>query len=258
MCFAIRLDRVSPYQPGIERTSLKRATQLILAFGIGAVGNNPAFAGLGHEAEELAPDGTELHLGGLLQGLFRVQPALVKKLERSLDFVAIRGAETRPPQSEDIHAKNLILRRDQKGRQVLGESPLRHDDPSDPDALVKARPAADERAVVDSNMPGEQTVIHDDHAVPNLAIVPDVSADHEEIPIAENRGASFRGAAMDGAMLANHVGIADLNSAFDLRLKAEVLRRTSDDRAVPDKIIRRPSAPLPQSRRAIGSRICPR
>jgi hypothetical protein len=101
---------------------------------------------------------------------------------------------------------------------------------------VKPRPTADERAVVDSNMSGEQAVIYDDHAIPDPAIVPDVSADHEEIPIAENCRASFRRAAMDGAMLTNHVGIADLNSTFGLRLEGEILRCTSDDRAVSDEI----------------------
>src|ERR1700682_5749124 len=101
----------------------------------------------------------------------------------------------------------MILRRDQKRRQAFRESTLSHDDASDPDALVKARPAADECPVVDSNMPGEQTVIYDDNAVSDPAIVPEVSADHEEIPVAENCRASFRGAAMNGAMLTNHVGI---------------------------------------------------
>jgi hypothetical protein len=94
-------------------------------------------------------------------------------------------------------------------------------------------------------MPGEQRVIYDHHAVPDAAIVPDVSADHEEIPITENCRASFAGAAMDGAMLTNHVGISDLNSAPGLRLEAEVLRRASNDRAVPDKIARaHPHRPL--------------
>ena len=80
----------------------------------------------------------------------------------------------------------MILRRDQERRQVLRESTLSHDDASDPNALVKAGPAADKCAVVDSNMPGEQTVIHNDHAVTNPAIVPDMDAGHDKIAIAEN------------------------------------------------------------------------
>jgi hypothetical protein len=150
----------------------------------------------------------------------------------------------------------VILGRDQKGRQAFRESTLSHDDPSNPDALVKARPTADECAVVDSNMPGEQRIIHNDHAVTNPAVVPDVNAGHEEIAIAKNCRASFRGAAMDGAMLTNHVGIANRNSALGLRLEIEILRCTSDDRAVPDEITA-PIRTAPRSPRVIGSHLSP-
>jgi hypothetical protein len=37
-------------------------------------------------------------------------------------------------------------------------------------------------------------------------------------------------------MLANCVGIADLNTALNLRLKAEILRRPANDRAMADNI----------------------
>src|ERR1700704_1385350 len=92
-----------PSGKGTHRTHARVfSASLILALRIGAVGNNPALAGLGHEAEELAAHETEFHLGGLLQGLLRVQSACVKKLERSLDFVAIRWAEPRAPQPENV------------------------------------------------------------------------------------------------------------------------------------------------------------
>ena len=37
-------------------------------------------------------------------------------------------------------------------------------------------------------------------------------------------------------MLTNHVGMADRDSAFDLRLEVKILRWSSDDRAMPDEI----------------------
>jgi len=61
-------------------------------------------------------------------------------------------------------------------------------------------------------------------------------ANHKKILVADLCHTSFRRAAVDGAILPNHVGIANLNSAFCLHLKTQVLRRSTDDRTVPDKI----------------------
>ena len=123
----------------------------------------------------------------------------------------------------------MVFCRDQEWREIFRESTLRHDDPTDADALMKTRTPADDRPVVDAHMAAKQGIIRDHHAVPDPAIVPDVNADHYEIPIAENCRATFRRATMDGAMFPNHVGSANFYSALSLRLKTQILRRGPDD-----------------------------
>ena len=130
----------------------------------------------------------------------------------------------------------MVFRRDHKRRQVFRESPFDHGGAPDPDTLVKTRSAADERAVVDPNVPRQQSIVYDHHTVPDLAIMRDVNAHHKKIAVAKNSGVSFLRPAMNGAMLANDVGVADLDAAFCLRLKSEILGHAANNRTVTDQV----------------------
>ena len=70
------------------------ASTSILA-GFAAGGNDPAVPCLRDEFEKLPADRAEFRFGRFLQSLFRIEPASVKQLECTLDFLPVRRAEIR-------------------------------------------------------------------------------------------------------------------------------------------------------------------
>ena len=68
--------------------------------------------------------------------------------------------------------------------------------------LVKDAGTAEKRAVIDANVPAEQTIIRDDHMIADLAVVADMRADHQKVFVADSGHTSFGAAAMDGAFAA--------------------------------------------------------
>jgi hypothetical protein len=66
--------------------------------------------------------------------------------------------------------------------------------------------------------------------------VPDVHAHHEKILIPNFCRAPFRRAAVNSAVFTNQIFIADFDLASCFFRKANILRGTSDNRAVPDSI----------------------
>ena len=103
---------------------------------------------------------------------------------------------------------------------------------------MKSRAAADERLIVDAHVTGKQAIVRNDHSISQRTIMAEVRADHEKIPIAEDGRAPLSAAAMDRAVLANHIAIPKFECAFRCRIKGQILRRRSEDRAVADKIPR--------------------
>ena len=96
------------------------------------------------------------------------------------------------------------------------ELSLREREPADVHVLMKNAGTAQKRGIVDPNVSAEQTIVRDDHVVADLAIVPDVRAGHEKIIVADLRRGSFRCAAMNRAVFANDIVVADDNSrSFD-------------------------------------------
>jgi hypothetical protein len=68
--------------------------------------------------------------------------------------------------------------------------------------------------------------------------VTDVRSGHQEIFITDFCGAVLGSAAMNGAVFADDVVVADLDLRFSLGRKRYILWRRTDDRAVSDKISR--------------------
>ena len=200
------------------------------------VRNNPAFPGIRDKIEKLPADWTELRLRRFFQGLLCIEAAAIEKFEGALYFIAFRTAQIRPAQTEDVDAVNRILGRTEKRRQILREAAFRHDQATHSNPLMKTRAAADERPVVDPDMSRQQSVVRDHDAVSQFAIVAEVCPDHEEIAVAEDGRAPLNAAAMDRAVLANHIAIPKFNRAFRCRIKAQILRSGSDHCAVADEI----------------------
>ncbi len=167
-----------------------------------------------------------------------IEPTAVEELERALQLVALRSAQAGAAQAHDIEAgDHVALRGDDKGRDVFAESgiALRDDEPADAHVLMKDRAAAEEGAIAHAHVAAEQAIVRDDDAVADLAIVPQVRAGHEEIAIAHDGGAVLRGAAMNRAMLANDIVLADFDPAAGGRVEPEILGRAANDGAVADE-----------------------
>src|SRR3981081_1203177 len=102
---------------------------------------------------------------------------------------------------------------------------------------MKGRSSAEKRLVVHAHVPGEQTIVRNDDVVADLAVVPDVHANHQEIIVADFGRASLRAAAMNCAVFADDVFITDIDLGFSFGRISKVLRRSPNDRAVTDKIL---------------------
>ena len=97
---------------------------------------------------------------------------------------------------------------------------------------------ADEHALADLHMAGEQGVVGEDGVVAEVDIVREMRAGHEEASVADDGGAALRGAAVDGAVFADFIPIADADFAARLGLEREVLRIAADDGAIADEVAR--------------------
>src|SRR5438094_6689738 len=102
--------------------------------------------------------------------------------------------------------------------------------------MVRCRTAAEKCAIIHLNKTGQQTIVRDDDVVSDPAIVAYVGSSHQKILVAEFRRASFRRAAMNGAVLADNVVVADLNFGCSLGRKRNILWRGADHRAVANEI----------------------
>jgi len=94
---------------------------------------------------------------------------------------------------------------------------LHHHQPSNVHKLMKCGSTAEKCPIVHLNKTGQQTIIRDDDVVSNFAIVAYVRAHHQKIVVADFRSGSFGCAAMNGAILADNVVVADLNLCFSFR-----------------------------------------
>lgn len=110
---------------------------------------------------------------------------------------------------------------------------------------MAGRAAAYESAVLHLDMAGKQHIICDDHLVPDLHIVAEMGAGHEEIVIAHRSHAPFGSPAMDGAIFPDGVVVADGDLAFDPGIISAILGSRADDCAVADGVI------FPESHRPV-------
>src|SRR5262249_39949577 len=139
------------------------------------------------KVEKFASWCAKRHRRCLFKGLSNVQSAQINKFERGLDFLPVLCTESSATQPDNVQAENgVALRCDNERRQILPKrrAALHHNQTSDVHELVKRRSTAEKHAVVDADVPGQQTVVSDDDVVSDDAIVPDVRSRHQEILIA--------------------------------------------------------------------------
>ena len=103
----------------------------------------------------------------------------------------------------------------------------------DPHELMNRNQAADDRAVVDGDVPGHLDGVRDDHVVADHAVVRDVDIGHQEAARADRRLAGRRAAPIDRGILTNDRAVADLHPRL-FAFVLEVLWIVADDRAVAD------------------------
>ena len=125
---------------------------------------------------------------------------------------------------------------------LVAEAPESKRKPPHPAELMNRRVAADECAVADLDVAAERRVVGEEAIVADHAIVRGVAAGHEHVAIPNARDAGTgtcarRHAAMDGGVLAEDVAVAD-HDRGGLTVIGEVLRRTADDRARTDLVVR--------------------
>src|SRR6202035_5222074 len=107
-------------------------------------------------------------------------------------------------------------RRDDERRNVFAEggATLCYRESSDAHVLMKHATAAEKRTVADADVATQQTIIRDDDVVSDFAVVTDVRPNHEKIVIADFGDASLSAAAMNRAMLANHIFVTNRDIRF--------------------------------------------
>ena len=133
--------------------------------------------------------------------------------------------------------------------------------------LVEHRPAADEHAGSDVDVPAKQHVVGDHHAVGNDGVVPHVNAGHQKAVVAHARLGAVAGAPVEGGILANAVVFTQDHPAFRGRVERVILGVGSDDGSVADGVVgphanpsrnhrvRLDLAPVADLRRAFNDRI---
>ena len=96
---------------------------------------------------------------------------------------------------------------------------MNHDESPDVHELVERRATAEKRAVINPNVTGQQTIVRDDDIVADLAIVSDVRPRHQKILVADCRRAALGATAMNSAVFADDVVVADLDLGFSFQRK---------------------------------------
>src|SRR6266436_7552775 len=102
--------------------------------------------------------------------------------------------------------------------------------------LMKDTGAAKKRAVANGNVAAQQTIVCDDDVVSNFAVVADVCAGHEKILVAHFGHAALGAAAMNCAVLANHVFVSNCDIRFSSRRERKILWRSADNSAVSNEV----------------------
>jgi hypothetical protein len=102
--------------------------------------------------------------------------------------------------------------------------------------LMKDTTAAEKCSIVHANVTAEQTIVGDNHIVSNCTVVTEVRSGHQKIFVADYGRAPVRAPAMDGAVFANDVLIANFDPRFSFRRERKILRRRANNGAVSDEI----------------------
>src|ERR687888_513129 len=102
--------------------------------------------------------------------------------------------------------------------------------------LVKHAAAAEKSAIVYPDIAAEQAVVRDDHSISNFAVVTDVRSGHEVVFVADLCRTAIGAAAVNGAMLADDIIVADFHSRPFRQRKREVLWLRANDCCVPDHV----------------------
>jgi len=126
-------------------------------------------------------------------------------------------AETSASKTDHVHAEDIVyFSRDYERRDVFAETRSALGKCQSPNAhmLMKDTTAAEKCPIVHANVTAEQTTVGDDHIVANCAIVTEMRTGHQKILVADYGRAPVRAPAMDGAVFANDILIANLDLVF--------------------------------------------
>ena len=115
-----------------------------------------------------------------------------------------------------------------------------HAEASDTDELMEDGTASENGAFLDLDMPGQQAVVGDHDLVGDRRVMTHVRADHQEVPVADNRVRAFGRAPVNRDVLTEGIVVTDHNATAGPGLEGEILRFGTDDGAISD------SVPLPQ------------
>ena len=85
-------------------------------------------------------------------------------------------------------------------------------------------------------MPGQETIVRDDDIVSDEAIVTEVCSAHQKILVSDCCGAVLGAAAVDRAVLADNIVVADFDFRLSFWRKRNILRWDTDNGAVSDEI----------------------
>ena len=168
-----------------------------------------------------------------------IEALTVKKREGGFDFGALRGIKPGPAQADGIQTRDAVsIGGHREWRNVFAEGgcALADGEAADAQVLVKDAAATDEDAVFHRDVTAEHGVVRDHDVTAEADIVAEVRAGHEETLIADDRGAAFRRAAMNGGVFADAVVIPNLHAALRGLLEGEILRIAANDRAVTDLV----------------------
>jgi len=146
---------------------------------------------------------------------------------------SLLGRETGAAQADDVEAANLVLVECHgEGRQILtdGGAALHHGERAHAGELVDETIAGNEGAILHDGVPGEERAAGQDDVIADYAVVADVRILHQEIVGADEGFSIGLGRAMDGAVFAENVFVADAD-ASGRAVVFQILGGVADDAA---------------------------
>ena len=177
---------------------------------------------------------------GIIERLLEVslvEKHLVKGFLHILPGGGIHAGTTHP---NDIQPANSVrVGDDHIGRHILADAgiSLDHAKTSDSHKLVQSGTASEEGSITEDDVTSQHTLIGEDVALSNDAVMPYVGSDHEVVVRSDFRNAVLRGASVNRDVLPKCVSWADANFAGDSTVEAQILGSTANDGVASDEAV---------------------